>query len=87
MKPVILYSKPGCHLCDEAFQILLNLSMAYPLAIDWVDITLDRDIEARYFLRIPVLGLPDDSRELDWPFDRDDVLRFLEPAEQGRAKG
>ena len=78
-KTVLFYTKPGCHLCEEAFQILLDVALDYPLTIEPVDITHEqnRDLEARYFLRIPVLATPGNQVELDWPFIAEDVRAYL----------
>ena len=54
-----LYSRPGCHLCDE---MKANVQRAVratgaPVTIDEIDISTDPALEARYGLDIPVLLL------------------------------
>lgn len=69
---LLLYGTDGCHLCHEAQSLLQQLGLA------WQDVDIiDRDdLLERYGTRIPVLLL--DDRELDWPFQRQDVLHFLD---------
>jgi hypothetical protein len=52
-----LYSRPGCHLCDEMKAIVVRVvrGLDIPATIDEVDISTDADLEARYGLEIPVL--------------------------------
>jgi hypothetical protein len=52
---VTLYSRPGCHLCDEMKAVIDRVGVAMPLALTVVDISADPDLEARYGLEIPVL--------------------------------
>ncbi|WP_215397621.1 glutaredoxin family protein [Rheinheimera oceanensis] len=66
MRPVFtLYSTWGCHLCDEAEQLLLQAGLEGRFQV--IDIVDDAQAFARYRLMIPVLCLGDN--ELCWPFD------------------
>ncbi len=51
----VLYSKPGCHLCDDARRMLNDLRGEFDLTIDEIDITTDDALFKRYFDKIPVL--------------------------------
>ena len=57
MIALTLYSRPGCHLCDEMKAVVARVvrESATPVTIDEVDISTDADLEARYGLEIPVL--------------------------------
>jgi glutaredoxin len=57
MIALTIYSKPGCHLCDDMKAIVDRVvrTSALPIAVEDVDITTDADLEARYGLEIPVL--------------------------------
>lgn len=48
---VYLYSRPGCHLCDRARDVL----EAAGIAFEEVDITTDPALEAEYGILIPVV--------------------------------
>ena len=57
MIAVTIYSRPGCHLCDDMKALVRRVaaSAETPTAIEDVDISTDPDLEARYGLEIPVL--------------------------------
>jgi glutaredoxin len=54
---ITIYSRPGCHLCDDMKALVTRVAgaMRSPVAIEDVDISTDADLEARYGLEIPVL--------------------------------
>jgi hypothetical protein len=59
-RPVIratIYSRPGCHLCDEMKAIVARVAASIPMQIEEVDISSDPALEERYGLEIPVLLL------------------------------
>ncbi len=57
-KQVILYGRPGCHLCDEARLILLDLvAEATDIALVERNIDEDDDLNREYLERIPVIEL------------------------------
>jgi hypothetical protein len=55
MRALTLYSKPGCHLCDEMKHVIEAVSSRVPLTLDVVDISTDPELAQRYGLEIPVL--------------------------------
>ena len=57
MISLTLYSRPGCHLCDDMKAIVARLAQASaePVAVEEVDISTDAGLEALYGLEIPVL--------------------------------
>ena len=57
-----LYSKPGCHLCEELRALLDELQPELRCAIEEIDITTDRSLFERYRYEIPVLWK--DGREV-----------------------
>jgi glutaredoxin len=52
-----LYSKPGCHLCDEARQVLDRIARELPFTLHELDIESDERLHRAYFERIPVIAL------------------------------
>ncbi len=54
---VTLYVKKGCHLCEEAKELLLGLQREYDLAIAEVDIESDKGLQKIYGSLIPVVTL------------------------------
>ncbi|MES2501224.1 MAG: glutaredoxin family protein [Pseudomonadota bacterium] len=73
-KTLTLYSTSHCHLCDAAAAIL-NKMPAKPFAI--VEITDNEQLLLTYGTRIPVLRREDNSAELNWPFNAQDIVQFL----------
>ena len=55
MISLTLYSRPGCHLCDEMKVVVARVAGAIPLSLQEIDISTDPTLEARYGLEIPVL--------------------------------
>jgi glutaredoxin len=51
---VRLYSKPGCHLCEDALEIIARVCADVGTSYDEVDITTDPDLQHRYGEQIPV---------------------------------
>jgi Glutaredoxin-like domain (DUF836) len=59
---VTLYGKPGCHLCDDAREVVRRVRAQRPFYIREVDVTLDPVLHREYGERIPVLTV--DGEEL-----------------------
>jgi len=53
--PVTIYSRPGCHLCDEMKAVVKQVGATVPLALDEINISADPELERLYGLEIPVL--------------------------------
>lgn len=51
---VMLYAKPGCHLCEDAREVIARVCADVGTAYDEVDITTDPDLVRRYGEQIPV---------------------------------
>ena len=51
---VQLLSRPGCHLCEEAHEVLQQLSSVFPIEVIIVDISGDLEALAKYRNHIPV---------------------------------
>ena len=60
---IILYTKPGCHLCDDAHELLLELGeeTGSKLRIEEINILEDPALYARYRYAIPVITVDPDS--------------------------
>ena len=83
MNGLVLYVKPGCHLCDEAREVIKEASPS--VAVAEQDITREPDLMSRFGVRIPVLARTDTGATLDWPFGPQDVLDFLAPGPKSGA--
>jgi glutaredoxin len=56
-----LYSRPGCHLCDDARAALERVRARAPFALREVNIESDDSLLSRYLERIPVVALGDEE--------------------------
>jgi glutaredoxin len=54
---VTLFGKPGCHLCDEARDLVRRVCDGRAVELREIDITLDPTLNREYGERIPVLVL------------------------------
>jgi glutaredoxin len=70
---VTVYSKPDCHLCDDAMVALRRLQAELGFALEERDITADEALHRAYFERIPVIAL--DGEELCEHFVEETVVR------------
>ena len=66
-----IYSKPGCHLCDRAKEVIERCLVAFEV----VDISGNAELEARYGHDIPVILL--DGTEIARHFIRERKLLEL----------
>jgi hypothetical protein len=81
-----LYSKPGCHLCDEMKTVINRVVSAkkFDLAVAEIDISTDRDLELRFGLEIPVL-MADGRKVAKHRVTEAELLKILE-ASRGRSR-
>ena len=54
---IILYTRPGCHLCEEAKQEMLKAQCADLYTLEEVNIDLDRVLKRLYGTEIPVITI------------------------------
>jgi glutaredoxin len=76
---VILYSKPGCHLCDQAAAILDRLAQEIDLSWRRQDIRSDPDLWERFRYTIPVIEI-DGGVQLAWPTTPERIRCALQDA-------
>jgi hypothetical protein len=53
--PLTIYTRPGCHLCDDMKAVVARVAATIPVDVREVDISVDPALEKRYGLEIPVL--------------------------------
>ena len=69
---LVFYSTDGCHLCEQAAQLLVQAGHAF----ETVDIIDDSALVDAYGVRIPVLKRPN-GQELGWPFGLSELEEFI----------
>ncbi|PSW14822.1 glutaredoxin family protein [Photobacterium sanctipauli] len=77
---ITLYSTEGCHLCEQAYGLLVQAGVE--AQVQTVDIAFDDALFSRYGVTIPVLAIQHNdpsfqSPELGWPFDADQLAAWL----------
>ena len=77
MKELKFYTTQGCHLCEEAEEILAVLRKRYMFALEVIDIAAEAELVEKYGLSIPVLLNTENQRHLYWPFDADKIVTLL----------
>ena len=72
MTVITLYTRPGCHLCDEAREAILALREELPpFELSEVNIEQDEGLLARYLEKIPVVAVDGEVvSELELKLDR-----------------
>lgn len=87
-KRIVLYSTQGCHLCEMAYALLVELGINKQVEV--IDIALNDTLFERYGITIPVLSIVSvandeginsitecHSSELGWPFDINTLKQWL----------
>jgi hypothetical protein len=59
---VRLYSRPGCHLCDLAREVVTAERVRTPFEFDDVSVEGDDALELEYGIRIPVVTIDGEER-------------------------
>jgi hypothetical protein len=77
MRVLYLYTTLGCHLCEQALELIEPLVGDSSFRLEAIDIADSDDLMTRYGIRIPVLRRPDIDKELGWPFDQQQLSAFL----------
>ena len=73
---VLLYGKPGCHLCDEALVIIKRVCDDLAVGFEEVDISQDANLMNEYGEQIPVTFV--DGRQHDyWRVDEARLRKAL----------
>jgi hypothetical protein len=73
---LILYTRPGCHLCDVAKEAIERVAAATGEGWTEIDITGDDALEEEYGFRIPVVLL-DGKEHGYWRVEEDRLLRDM----------
>ena len=76
MKNLTFYTTPGCHLCEIAAYLIVQLRSVSKISLVEIDIATDERLVARYGTLIPVVRRDDTLQELGWPFTLDELERF-----------
>jgi len=73
---VVLYSRPGCHLCDVARETILSQRDRLGFEFTEVDIEADDELELEYGIRIPVVEV-DGEEAFEVTVDAERLARMV----------
>ena len=73
MAHLLVYSKPSCHLCEDAVRVLTRFQAETPFTLEEVNIENDPALFAKYGEQIPVILL-DGEFLFEYTVD-EDILR------------
>ena len=76
---VILYTRSGCHLCDEVKATLARLEKRGGLSFLWREVDVDSDpaLQQQFTDQVPVVFI-DGKKAFKYRMDERDFLRLLE---------
>ena len=73
---VTLIGKPGCHLCDEAREVVARVTADLGETFEELSILDHADLQARYWEQIPVV-LVDGAQHTFWRVDEARLRKAL----------
>ncbi len=75
-----IYSKPGCHLCDDmkalVHRVLAAHANSHAMTLDEIDISTDPALLDRYGLEIPVLMI-DGTKVAKYRVSEEELVQML----------
>jgi glutaredoxin len=77
MSEVILYTRVGCHLCEDAEAVLRRLRAERPFELRLVDIDRDPELADRYGVRVPVFAV-DGVEHFEYEVPADQLVTLLD---------
>jgi glutaredoxin len=76
---VVLYTRPGCHLCEVARDVIVAEGAGGSFDLAEVNIETDEALEREYGIRIPVVEI-DGVETFEVQVDLVELRRLLSPA-------
>ena len=86
MIALTIYSRPGCHLCDEMKAVINRVAKSIPLQLEEIDISASHELEERYGLEIPVL-LVGGKKAAKYRVGEEELRRILAARAERQAGG
>ncbi len=71
-----IYSKPGCHLCDEMKKVVAAVARRADVHVEEIDISTDPTLIKEYGEQIPVL-LADGRKVAKYRITESQLLRII----------
>ena len=86
MIAITMYSRPGCHLCEQMKAVVERVGRSVAVALEEIDISTDPALEASYGADIPVL-LVGGRKAAKYRVTEEELRRILDARTAGRAEG
>ena len=80
MTKITIYSRQGCHLCDDAFNTLESMRKELNFEIEVIDIDQDAELIKLYSDQVPVIHIDGEHHD----FYKVDPTRFRSSLEKHR---
>jgi glutaredoxin len=80
MTEITIYSRQGCHLCDDAFNTLESMRKELNFEIEVIDIDQDAELIKLYSDQVPVIHIDGEHHD----FYKVDPTRFRSSLERHR---
>jgi len=77
-----MYSRPGCHLCEEMKRVIERVTELVPLDLDEIDISPDEELTRLYGEQVPVL-LIEGRKAAKYQLSEGELLRKLQQIKGG----
>ncbi|MBQ4838677.1 glutaredoxin family protein [Pseudoalteromonas luteoviolacea] len=75
MAKVVLYHTDGCHLCEQAYALAVNVLATND--IHHQDIVEDEKLMTQFQTSIPVIKNIKTGKLLNWPFTQQQIEEFI----------
>lgn len=75
-RELTILSRPGCHLCEEALEVLEPGCRAHGVVLRVADVDDSEELRELYGLRIPVV-MAGDVELSGWPLDEGRIMAWL----------
>jgi glutaredoxin len=75
-RKITLYTRPGCHLCEDAADLIEHLAGRFPLEVVEVSILSDAGLYERYKHSIPVIVIAG-GPTIEAPIREAELIRWL----------
>lgn len=79
---ITLLGKPGCHLCDEAREVIARVAAELGVAWEERDITRSEELTRKYWEQIPVTLVNGVQHDF-WRVDEERLRRAVIAAREG----
>ncbi|MBA9001441.1 glutaredoxin family protein [Thermomonospora cellulosilytica] len=79
---ITLLGKPGCHLCDDAREVIARVAADLGVAWEERDITRSEELTRRYWEQIPVTLVNGVQHDF-WRVDEERLRRAVAAARKG----